>query len=179
MTPMTRVRRTFFAVMTLVALLAISHGQSPRTGATPEAGSNLSPKLAGNLEVLSDTGDVDFGPYLSKLLQQIRKNWYDLIPEEARLPQLAAGKISIEFAILRTGQVAGMKIVHASGMVPLDRAAWGGITASVPFDPLPVQFKGNFLALRMHFYYNPKKLPPNEQPPSAPANTKSEKPETH
>ncbi len=31
----------------------------------------------------------------------------------------------------------------------------GGITASNPFRPLPIDFKGPYLALRLRFYYNP------------------------
>jgi hypothetical protein len=50
-----------------------------------------------------------------------------------------------------------MKIVGPSGDIPLDRAAWGGITASDPFAPLPNAFHGPYLALRFHFYYNPGK----------------------
>ena len=90
-------------------------------------------------------------------------NWHKLIPEEARAPQLKSGKVSIEFVILSDGRVAGMKIVDGSGSVSMDRAAWGGITASSPFAPLPAEFKGPFLALRFHFYYNPKK-PESETP---------------
>ncbi|HKD85984.1 MAG TPA: TonB family protein [Terriglobales bacterium] len=114
-------------------------------------------RVQGNLEVLSDTQGVDFGPYLSRVLQAVRMNWYNLIPEEARPPLLKKGKVSIEFVILKDGKVAGMRIVGPSGDVPLDRAAWGGITASVPFAPLPSEFHGPYLALRFHFYYNPGK----------------------
>jgi len=46
-------------------------------------------------------------------------------------------------------------LVGSSGHVPLDRAAWGGISASNPFPPLPEQFKGDYLALRFGFSYNP------------------------
>jgi TonB family protein len=84
-------------------------------------------------------------------------NWYNLIPEAARPPLLERGKVSIEFAILPDGKVAGMHIVSPSGDVSLDRAAWGGITASNPFAPLPGEFHGPYLALRFHFYYNPAK----------------------
>jgi TonB family protein len=65
------------------------------------------------------------------------------------------GRVSIEFAILKNGQVAGLQIVGTSGDVALDRAAYGGITASKPFPPLPAEFSGQYLALRFHFYYNP------------------------
>ncbi|HUI82972.1 MAG TPA: TonB family protein [Candidatus Binatia bacterium] len=114
-------------------------------------------RVQGNLEVLSDTQGVDFGPYLSRVLQAVRMNWYNLIPEEARPPLLKKGKVSIEFVILKDGKVAGMVLRGPSGDVALDRAAWGGITASVPFAPLPNEFHGPYLALRFHFYYNPGK----------------------
>jgi len=55
-----------------------------------------------------------------------------------------------------------MKLVVPSGDVALNRAAWGGITASSPFAPLPAEYKGPFLALRFRFYYNPKKAGTDE-----------------
>jgi TonB family protein len=118
-------------------------------------GSNA--RVQGNLEVLSDTEGVDFGPYLERVLQAVRMNWYNIIPEEARPPLMKKGKVAIEFAILKDGKVAGMVLRSPSGDVALDRAAWGGITASVPFAPLPSEYHGPYLALRFHFYYNPAK----------------------
>lgn len=111
----------------------------------------------GQLDVLSDTQGVDFGPYLSRVLHDVRQNWYNLIPEVARAPIMKKGKVSIEFAIMKDGTVAGMRLEQggSSGDTALDRAAWGGITASNPFPPLPQEFKGEYLALRFHFYYNP------------------------
>ncbi|HVO80515.1 MAG TPA: TonB family protein [Terriglobales bacterium] len=109
----------------------------------------------GPLDVLSDTMGVDFGPYLSRVLQDVRQNWYNLIPEVARAPIMKKGKVSLEFAILKDGRVAGLRYVSSSGDVSLDRAAYGGITASNPFPPLPGEFKGQYLALRFHFFYNP------------------------
>jgi TonB family protein len=67
------------------------------------------------------------------------------------------GKVSIEFAITKNGQVAGMRLVSPSGDISLDRAAMGGITSSNPFPPLPSEFRGEYLALRFHFFYNPDK----------------------
>jgi TonB family protein len=113
--------------------------------------------VQGNLEILSDTMGVDFGPYLQRVLHDVRLNWYNLIPEVARPPLMKRGKVSIEFAILKDGSVAGMKLDGPSGDVSLDRAAWGGITASNPFPPLPSEFGGQYLALVFHFYYNPER----------------------
>ncbi len=111
----------------------------------------------GGMDVLSDTMGVDFGPYLQRVLHDVRENWYQLIPEVARAPLMKRGRVSIEFAILKNGQVAGLRIVGPSGDISLDRAAYGGITASIPFSPLPAEFKGQYLALRFHFFYNPDK----------------------
>lgn len=111
--------------------------------------------VVGNMDVLSDTQGVDFGPYLARVLHEVKQNWYNLIPEVARPPIMKKGKVSIEFAITKQGQVAGMRLVSPSGDVSLDRAAWGGITGSNPFPPLPNEFRGEYLALRFHFYYNP------------------------
>jgi TonB family protein len=110
----------------------------------------------GPFDILSDTQGVDFGPYLSRVLQSIKGNWYTLIPEEARAPLLKHGKVAIRFLITSSGKVAGMYVESPSGDVPLDRAAYGGITASDPFSPLPREFRGPYLALRITFFYNPK-----------------------
>jgi TonB family protein len=108
----------------------------------------------GNLEVLSDTQGVDFGPYLARVLHDVKMNWYSLIPESA---QMKKGHLAIEFAITKDGKIADMHLAASSGDIPLDRAAWGGITASNPFPPLPTDFNGPYLALRFRFFYNPSK----------------------
>jgi TonB family protein len=108
----------------------------------------------GALDILSDTQGVDFGPYLQRILEDVRENWYNLIPESASMKK---GKLAIEFAITKDGKVADMRLVAPSGDVALDRPAWGAITASNPFPPLPSDFTGPYLALRFRFYYNPDK----------------------
>lgn len=112
-------------------------------------------QVMGPLEVLTDTMGVDFGPYLQRVLHDVRENWYTLVPESARAPLMKKGKLTIEFFILKDGSVAGMRYDTHSGDVALDRAAYGGITASNPFPPLPNEFGGPYLGLRFTFYYNP------------------------
>jgi TonB family protein len=129
-------------------------GASGEYGLGPTASQG---KIRSDLDVLSDTQGVDFGPYLQRVLQSVRRNWYILIPEVARAPLMKKGKVSIQFVILPDGKVAGMQTVLPSGDIALDRAAWGGITNSNPFPPLPQEFRGPYLALRFHFYYNPEK----------------------
>lgn len=109
----------------------------------------------GPMEITTDTQGVDFGPYLQRVLHDVKQHWYEIIPESAMPPLLKKGKVSIEFAITKNGEVAGLRYVNGSGDVALDRAAYGGITASNPFPPLPSEFTGSYLGLRFTFFYNP------------------------
>jgi TonB family protein len=109
----------------------------------------------GPYEITSDTMGVDFGPYMQRVLHDVKQNWYAVIPESAQAPILKKGKVTIEFVILKNGQIAGMRYIFPSGDVALDRAAYGGITASNPFPPLPKEFAGQYLGLRFTFFYNP------------------------
>lgn len=110
--------------------------------------------IRSNVDILTDTQGVDFGPYLARVVEAVRMNWYNLIPESARSPLFKKGIVLIEFAILKDGRVAGMRVDAPSGDTSLDRAAWGGISASNPFPPLPGEFHGPYLGLRFRFYYN-------------------------
>jgi len=110
-------------------------------------------RAQGQVDVLSDTMGVDFGPYLSRILREIRANWVRQLPESA-LSGLKKGKLAIEFYILRDGRTTGMSLTDSSGDVALDRSAWGGITASDPFPALPNEFAGQYLKLRIRFYCN-------------------------
>jgi TonB family protein len=105
-------------------------------------------------EILTDTMGVDFGPYLTRITQIVRQNWYSIMPPSVYPPILKQGKLSIEFVILKDGKTAGMVVHTSSGDVALDRAAWGSITASTPFPPLPKEFPGQLLGLRFYYFYN-------------------------
>jgi TonB family protein len=167
-------------ILTVPAMFAQQSAQP--SGAPALSGQNTSsvsttsnPQVKGNLEVLSDTQGVDFGPYLGNVVSAVRKNWYTLIPETARPPVLKRGKVSIQFAILPNGKVTALQYSGSSGDIALDRAAWGGITASDPFAPLPQEFHGPSLALRFHFYYNPQKTnDPEQMSPVPPATTSAD-----
>lgn len=121
---------------------------------------NPNTPLQSDVNVLSDTLGVDFGPYLARVIEDIRRNWYGLIPESVIYPPHVKGKLTLQFVITKNGSVDGLRLVAGSGNVALDRAAWGGITASNPFPPLPKEFVdrgGPYLALAIRFYYNPDK----------------------
>jgi TonB family protein len=124
-----------------------------------EYGSGIRPKVdtRGDLEILSDTLGVDFGPYLKRLRQTVQDHWDQLIPQSALPPEMKKGIVTIEFAILKDGSIAGLRVITGSGDVALDRAAYGAITYSVPLPQLPTKFGGDYLLLRAKFFYNPDK----------------------
>jgi TonB family protein len=103
------------------------------------------------VEVLTDTRGVDFTPYLIKVKSSLKKNWYALIPQPATGKK---GRVIIEFFILKDGSVTGLKTFGSSGDPMLDRPAFGSVTLSSPFSPLPAEFKGPSLGLRIDYWYN-------------------------
>jgi TonB family protein len=109
-------------------------------------------RTASSLELLSDPMGVDFKPYLIRILATVRRNWFSVMPESVHLGR--RGKCILQFAIDREGQVPKLVISMPSGADPLDRAAVAGISASVPFPPLPKEFKGKEIRLQFAFAYN-------------------------
>ncbi len=60
----------------------------------------------------------------------------------------------VVFTIAKTGVVTSPRIVVNSGENPLDRAAFGSITASNPFARIPPDFVGDHIDLQITFLYN-------------------------
>ena len=116
---------------------------------------NLPPapgRVGSSLELMSDPMGADFGPYLTQILALVKKNWFAVWPESARLGN--RGLVQLQFIIDRTGQVPKLVIALPSGSQALDRAAVAGISATVPFPPLPNEFKGQQIRLQLSFKYN-------------------------
>jgi TonB family protein len=97
---------------------------------------------------------VNFQPYLQRILRMIYEQWLPLIPEEARPPLMKQGVTQIRFIINPDGTVAYMHLDGSTHDEALDRAAWGSITGVGQFPPLPKQFTGPNLELRIHYLVN-------------------------
>jgi TonB family protein len=127
------------------------------SGADAGAGAGLNlPPSAGrpksNLELRSDPQGVDFRPYMQQVLAAVRRNWFAVYPEAARLGQ--RGEVILEFAIAKQGTVTKVIFSTESGAKALDQSAVAAISASNPLPPLPAAFKGDRIVLRMTFMYN-------------------------
>jgi TonB family protein len=109
----------------------------------------------GQAQILSDTMGVNFDPYLQRLVAAIRANWYAVMPEIAHMGK--RGRVVVVFDVSRDGMVSRLMLISTSGSEPLDRAALAGISASVPFQALPPEFRGPSVRLQVTFLYN---MPP-------------------
>ncbi len=142
-------------------------GQSTGASASPtspSAKNDTKPTpLSSGVEILTDTHGVDFGPYIRTALAIIKKNWLPLIPEEARPPANMQGETLIRFSILPDGKISAMHLDGSSQHSNIDRAAWGALTAVGQFPPLPTEFKGSHLELRINFLTN-RSLPASPPP---------------
>jgi len=135
---------------------ARDHGSGDYAPNSPGGGGRQG--MGTGYDIISDTQGVDFGPYIRRILSDIKRNWIPLIPEEARPPLNKQGETLIRFTILPDGRIAAMNLDGSSQDTAIDRACWGGITGVGQFPPLPANFKGPNLELRVDFFTN-KPLP--------------------
>jgi len=110
--------------------------------------------VGGTVQILTPTEGVDFTTYVARMLASVRRNWYAVIPESARLGE--RGIVVLDFAVQRNGSVpwGQPELARTSGREPLDRAAISAIRASSPFEPLPPAFSGPEVRFRFIFLYN-------------------------
>jgi TonB family protein len=109
----------------------------------------------GSVNILTNTKGIDFGPYLEVVKKQVKRRWYSLIPSGAIFK---SGCVSVQFKILKNGDIADVHYVSSSGDPQLDRAASAAIEwpeATPPsLPPLPREFEDDHLELRFIFSYN-------------------------
>ena len=136
---------------------AMARGQGGNYGASAPSGHGGN--LGEGVEILSDTLGVDFGPYIKRLLRILYDSWLPLIPEETRPPLNKEGSTLIRFTINKDGTVSAMHLDGPSHDQAIDRAAWGSITGVGTMPPLPKNFNGPNLELRIDFIisHNPPK----------------------
>jgi TonB family protein len=118
------------------------------------SGSNRGTGVGSGVDILSDTQGVNFQPYLGRIIHLIYQQWLPLLPEEARPPLNKQGGTLIRFTINPDGTVAAMHLDGSTHDVALDKAAWGSIVGVGQFPPLPKQFHGPNLELRINYSVN-------------------------
>ena len=122
-------------------------------GAGP--GLNLPPSVGRprpSVEMISDPLGVDFKGYLIRVLATVRRNWFAIYPEAARLG--ARGKVVVRFIVTNKGVISKIVFQEQSGSRPLDETAVAALSAANPLPALPVEFKGQQVVLQFTFAYN-------------------------
>ena len=125
------------------------------------SGSNRGTGVGSGVDILSDTQGVDFQPYIGRIIRLIYQQWIPLLPEETRPPLNKRGHTALRITIMPDGNLHVQDGVH-NGMVlessshddALNRAAWGSVTGVGQFPPLPKQFHGPNLELRIRYSVN-------------------------
>lgn len=113
-------------------------------------------KQIGKVEVLGDTFGVDLDSYLrTEVLPYLRGAWHDYAPRGVATSTDKHGEAVIDFDILQDGTVANISVQTASGDNDIDTDAINAITKSSPYEALPSEFPGQYLRLRVQFFYNP------------------------
>ena len=107
------------------------------------------------VEILSDTGGVDIGPYVKQVIATVYKNWVPLLPQEATPPQANQMNPAIRFTILPDGKIESVHLDSSTNDDAINRACWGAITSTGQFPPLPTGMGPKPLELRIHFSVNP------------------------
>ncbi|HXZ19887.1 MAG TPA: TonB family protein [Candidatus Acidoferrales bacterium] len=110
--------------------------------------------LGGGVQMLTPDQGVDFSSYLNRLVDRVRREWYSVMPESARMGD--RGRVVIDFKVLRDGSVPLPEplLRSTSGKEQLDRAALASIRGASPFEQLPPAFSGQYIELRFIFFYN-------------------------
>jgi TonB family protein len=105
------------------------------------------------VELKTDPQGADFKPYLRQILAIVRRNWFSVLPDSARIGVLR-GSTTIQFIVNQDGSIPKLVIADSSGAQALDRAAVAGLSMSNPLPPLPADFRGGLIRLQFSFNYN-------------------------
>jgi TonB family protein len=91
--------------------------------------------------------EPDFGPYMRDLQKRIKMNWDP--PKGSK-----SKRVVLIFKIAKDGKLLSCSVFKSSGLPGADKAAINAVQATAPFGPLPPEFKGSSIDIRLTFDYN-------------------------
>jgi TonB family protein len=151
-----------------VILAPLASSEKPADAATPpspklrfeDSGPSINPpansfastflKVQTHITLIGSPMGVDFNSYFKELMEAIRKNVMSSVVQ-VRLAEPT--EATLEVNIAKDGRISGMNIASSSGNDVLDKSTLAGIIASAPLPPLPAEFKGESLKVRLRFSY--------------------------
>ncbi len=108
----------------------------------------------GSVEVVGDSQGVNSGSYLSPIIRDAGKCWSKLTEDKAHAPSIKQGQVTIQLVLDKDGRVGGTQIASSSGDDLLDRSARDCVSPLKADAPLPAEFQGKEVTVRMQLLYN-------------------------
>lgn len=100
------------------------------------------------VDILTDTQGVNFGPYIDQVIQILSDTPR---PAKTRADFDDKPTALLSFTIAADGKVTTLHLDESSNYAALDRAAWGSISKVKALPPLPKEFTGTTLRLRVEY----------------------------
>ena len=96
-----------------------------------------------------DTKGVEFGPWIRRFVQQVKRNW--LIPMAV---MSMSGHVVVTFNVHKDGAIADLAVAGPCPVEAFNHAAYGALVASNPTAPLPLEYPSNTAFFTVTFFYN-------------------------
>ena len=96
-----------------------------------------------------DSKGVDFGPWLSRFVAQVKRNW--LIPYAAMTMR---GRVVLTFYVHRDGRITDLKVMRPSDVNAFNTAAFQALVQSNPTLKLPAEYPDDKVLFTVTFFYN-------------------------
>ena len=123
----------------------------PAPPSPPSAESAGAKEPGGNSDSnLFDTRGFPLGNYEEVVVSRVKSKWF--IPSNLKQSQ---GRTIVIFYISKDGQHTGLRIALTSGNRSLDVAALSAVAESSPFPPLPKDFPGDRIGVRLALIVEP------------------------
>lgn len=91
--------------------------------------------------------EPDLSPYMKELQMHIKANWD---PPKGR----ESLRVILLFRLAKDGRLLSRSVFKSSGDDKADKAALDALENSMPFKPLPAEFKGKSVDIQFTFDYN-------------------------
>ena len=96
-----------------------------------------------------DSKGVDFGSWLRRFEQQVRRNWF--IPQSA---MMLHGRVILTFYVHKNGALTDLQIITPSGIQSFDSSSFNALKLSNPTVPLPPEYPDEKAFFTVTFLYN-------------------------
>jgi TonB family protein len=105
------------------------------------------------VDLLSDTGGANFGPYAKTLISDVKRHWIQLMAERVGPSDMKQQETLIVVTIGSDGRVLAMRLDEEARGGAFERAAWEA-AKETSYEPLPAGMKEQSMKFRVHFRFN-------------------------